>query len=205
MNSRVVLRLARGVIGASLVLACTGQEPPAETAAPGDSLGDSLTTAEQEAFAVDPLRYPEMRGGRLDTVDMLAELADAGWHLQAANYKPDYTALTYAAWYTGPDSAAILAADGQPYLRDELGNVYRGLVIPENPRFQVASGTTAVGVYVFQPGLAPGADSLILFINDSTTPVFRIGPFGVRHAADGGSLSPNEREAGDGVELLTGD
>lgn len=183
-----------------LLCACKGGEPETEAGIPADSLVDTLTTAEQEAFAVDPLRYPEMRGGRLDTVNMIAETEHAAWHAQAMNYKPNYIAMTYAAWYTGPDSVALLAVDGQPHLVDDLGNVYRGVLVPENPRFKVASGTTAVGVYVFQPGVAADADSLTLFVNDSTAPVFRVGPFGVRHDATG-PLSPGRR----GVEIETGD
>lgn len=191
--------------GLSLNLAaCGGDESATEEALSTDTLTDTLTSAEQEAFAVDPLRYPEMQDGRLDTVDMEAETENAAWHVQAVNYKPGYVALTYAAWYTGPDSVALLAVDGQPRLVDDLGNVYRGVVVPDNPRLKVASGTTAVGVYVFQPGVAAGADSLTLYVNDSTAPVFRIGPFGVHHDA-AGSLSPVEPASERGVELQSSD
>jgi hypothetical protein len=190
-----------GLAAAVLLCACGGGENAPEAGTAADSLVDTLTTAEQEAFAVDPLRYPEMRGGRLDTVNMIAETEYAAWHAQAMNYSPDHIAMTYAAWYTGPDSVALLATDGQPHLVDDLGNVYRGVMVPSNPRFKIASGTTAVGVYVFLPGIAADADSLTLFVNDSTAPVFRVGPFGVRHDATG-PLSPGGRR---GIEIQTDD
>ena len=177
------------IIALAALVACEAPEPSPEVDAPGDTLTDTLTTAEQRAYAVDPLRYPEMREGRLDTVDMLGETEDASWHIQAVNYSPRYIAMTYATWYTGAESLVMLAADGQPHLEDDLGNVYPGITIPGNPRFKVESGTTAVGVYVFRPALNPGAASLTLFVNDSTAPVLRIGPFGVRHDAIG-PLSP---------------
>lgn len=160
---------------------------PADEAAPADTtIPDTLTSEEQSGFAVELDRFQEMQGGRLDTVDMIARGDDAAFHVQVLNYTPEYTALTYAAWYTGPDSAVMFAADDQPRLVDDLGNVYRGVVIPDNPRFEVETGTTAVGVYVFRPVLAPQADSLTLIVNDSTRPVLRVGPFGVYHEATPG-------------------
>lgn len=161
-----------------------------------DSLApDTLTSVEQTAFAVDPLRYTEMHDGRLDTVDMIARTDDAAWHAQAMNYTENFIAMTYAAWYTGPDSIALFAADGQPRLEDDLGNVYAGLAIPDNPRIKVGSESTAVGVYLFNPPVAAAAESLTLFINDSTAPVIRLGPFGVRHDS-AGSVQASETEAG---------
>ncbi len=168
-----------------LTAAC-GRGEPASEPVPADSiLTDTLTSAEQQTFAVDLDRYHEMEGGRLDTVDMVARGDDAAFQVQVLNYADDYTALTYAAWYTGADSAVMFAADGQPRLEDEMGNVYRGIVIPGNPRFEVETGTTAVGVYVFRPAVAPEADSLSLYVNDSTPPVLQVGPFGVRHESEG--------------------
>ena len=164
-----------------LGVACDRGVPADETAPADTMLPDTLTAEEQSGFAVELDRFREMQGGRLDTVDMIARGDDAAFHVQILNYGPDYTALTYAAWYTGPDSAVMFAADDQPRLVDDLGNVYRGIVIPDNPRFEVETGTTAVGVYVFRPVLAPQADSLTLFVNDSTPPVLRVGPFGVYH------------------------
>ncbi|MGH7563938.1 MAG: hypothetical protein ACREK5_05900 [Gemmatimonadota bacterium] len=178
---------------AGLALACGGGEPAIEPAPAADSLTDTLTSAEQQSFAVDIDRYHEMEGGRLDTVDMLVRGDDAAFQVQVLNYTNEYTALTYAAWYTGADNAVMFAADGQPRLKDEMGNVYRGIVIASNPRFEVASGTTAVGVYVFRPAVAPEADSLTLYVNDSTPPVLQIGPFGVRHDAGTGVPSGNLR------------
>ncbi|HET6341965.1 MAG TPA: hypothetical protein VFG78_07255 [Gemmatimonadota bacterium] len=167
-----------------LLAAACDRGAPADEAAPADTaLPDTLTAEEQSGFAVELDRFREMQGGRLDTVDMIARGDDAAFHVQILNYGPEYTALTYAAWYTGPDSVVMFAADDQPRLVDDLGNVYRGIVIPDNPRFEVETGTTAVGVYVFRPVLAAQADSLTLFVNDSTPPVLRVGPFGVRHDA----------------------
>ena len=167
---------------------------PADEATPADTvLPDTLTADEQSAFAVELDRFQEMQGGRLDTVDMIARGDDAAVHVQSINYSPEYTALTYAAWYTGPDSTVMLAADDQPRLVDDLGNTYRGIVIPDNPRFEVETGTTAVGVYVFRPVLAPQADSLTLIVNDSTPPVLKVGPFGVHHEATLGDEDPARR------------
>ena len=87
--------------------------------------------------------------------------------------------MTYAAWYTGPDSLVQFAADGQPYLIDDEGNRYEGVVTPDNPRIKVESGSTAVGVLAFAPGLSPLADSLSLHVNESTAPVIRVGPWPV--------------------------
>lgn len=186
--------------------ACGGDGKPATDAdAPVETLGDTLSLIEQQAFSVDLDRYPEMGDGRLDTVDMLGEADGASWHVQAVNYTDRYVAMTYATWYTGPDSVVLLAVDGPPHLEDDRGNVYRGILIPDNPRFKVQSGTTAVGVYVFQPAVNPAADSLTLFVNDSTAPVLRVGPFGVRHDATG-SLSPVDRAAdGRAIEIEAGD
>lgn len=176
-------------LGGAVILAavaCGRGTPDGETAPADTVLPDTLTAVEQSEFAVELDRFREMEGGRLDTVDMITRGDDAAFHVQILNYTPEYTALTYAAWYTGSDSAVMFAADDQPRLVDDLGNVYRGVVIPDNPRFEVESGTTAVGVYVFRPVLAPQADSLSLWINDSTAPVLRVGPFGVHHDATAG-------------------
>lgn len=170
--------------------ACDRGVPADETAPADTAMPDTLTSLEQSGFAVELDRFQEMQGGRLDTVDMIARGDDAAFHVQLLNYTPEYTALTYAAWYTGPDSAVMFAADDQPRLVDDLGNVYRGVVIPDNPRFEVETGTTAVGVYVFRPVLAPQADSLTLIVNDSTPPVLRVGPFGVYH-----EVTPGEEPA----------
>lgn len=166
--------------------ACADADRGADEPAAGDSLPDTLTTREQSRFAVDPLRYPEMRDGRLDTVDMIARGDAAAWHVQAMNYGDPFIAMTYAAWYTGPDSVARFAADGQPQLLDDVGNVYMGQVVPNNPRIEVETGTTAVGVYVFQGPLDTRADSLTLYINDTTPPVLTVGPFGVEHTPERG-------------------
>ena len=177
---------ALGIAGILAGAACGRGTPVGETAPADTVLPDTLTAVEQSEFAVELDRFREMEGGRLDTVDMVSRGDDAAFHVQILNYTPDYTALTYAAWYTGPDSAVMIAADDQPRLVDDLGNDYRGVVIPDNPRVEVESGTTAVGVYVFRPVVAPEADSLTLWINDSTPPVLRVGPFGVHHDATSG-------------------
>lgn len=180
-SRKSLLLAALTVLG--LGFAC-GREGPGDEPDPVDpATTDTLTSDEQQSFAVDLDRFHEMQGGRLDTVDMIARRDDAAFHVQILNYTNDYTALTYAAWYTGPESSVMFAADDQLRLEDELGNVYRGVVIPTNPRVEVESGTTAVGVYVFRPAVAPEADSLTLYVNDSTPPVLRVGPFGVRHEA----------------------
>jgi hypothetical protein len=181
-------------------VACDRGAPGDETAPADTLLPDTLTASEQSGFAVELDRFREMQGGRLDTVDMIARGDDAAFHVQVLNYGSEYTALTYAAWYTGPDSAVMFAADDQPRLVDDLGNVYRGIVIPDNPRFEVETGTTAVGVYVFRPVLAAQADSLTLFVNDSTPPVLKVGPFGVQHDATAPEVDPARRvrmQAGD--------
>ena len=147
---------------------------------------DSLTASELEQFALDPTRFPEMQdGGPLDTVDMTERSAggDAAWHVQVLNYTANHLAMTYAAWYTGPDSLVLFAADGQPYLLDEEGNRYDGVVTPDNPRLKVETDNTAVGVMAFGPGLSATADSLTLFVNDSTLPVIRVGPWAIREGA----------------------
>lgn len=174
----------------ALALGCADADPGADDPAEADTTlpADSLTAEEQSAFAVNPLRYPEMQDGRLDTVDMVARADQAAWHVQAMNYGPQIIAMTYAAWYTGPDPVARFAADGQPQLLDDVGNVYVGQVIPDNPRIEVESGTTAVGVLVFAGPVDQRADSLTLYINDSTPPVLTVGPFGVEHTAGSGGL-----------------
>jgi hypothetical protein len=168
----------------TMTLACSeadsgGDAGTADTLVPVDS----LTASELEQFALDPTRFPEMQdGGPLDTVDMTERSAggDAAWHVQVLNYTANHLAMTYAAWYTGPDSLVMFAADGQPYLLDEEGNRYDGVVTPDNPRLKVESDNTAVGVLAFGPGLAPTADSLTLFVNDSTQPIIRVGPWSIR-------------------------
>jgi hypothetical protein len=166
-----------------LGLAACQRSDPANTTVddPGAELPDTLSAEEQLAFAIDLERYQEMANGRLDTVDMLGRAEDTAWHVQVLNYRTDLIAMTYATWYSGPDSAALMAVDDQPHLEDNLGNVYSGVAIPSNPRFKVDSGTTAAGVYVFTPAVDTRADSLTLFINDSTPPVIRVGPFGIFH------------------------
>ena len=135
-------RIAFGLALCLLVAPACDRGAPADEATPADTESpDSLTTEEQADFAVELDRFQEMQGGRLDTVDMIARGDDAAFHVQILNYTTDYTALTYAAWYTGPDSAVMFAADDQPRLVDDLGNVYRGIVIPDNPRFEVANLT----------------------------------------------------------------
>ncbi len=166
--------------------ACADPEPEPEEPGEVDTAG--LTEEERTSFVVDPLRYTEMQDGRLDTVDMVGRSDDAAWHVQAMNYANQYTAMTYAAWYVGPDSVARFAADGQPRLVDNLGNVYPGQAVPGNPRIVVESGSTAVGVYVFANRVAQNADSLTLYVNDSTPPVIQVGPFGVEHQPEGGGL-----------------
>jgi hypothetical protein len=163
-------------------LACAdgGEEAP-------DSAGqpipyDSITAAEKERFALDPRRFPEMEGtAPLDSIDMTARSAgeDAAWHVQYLNYASGHIAMTYAAWYTGPDSLVQFAADGQPYLVDDEGNRYDGVLTPDNPRIKIETDNTAVGVLTFGPGLSPLADSLTLHVNDSTPPVIRVGPWPV--------------------------
>ena len=163
--------------------ACDREE---EAAAPAPLPLDSLTAEEKATFTVDVTRYPEMQDGRLDTVDMKGEVQTgpehgAGWHVQAVNYATTFTALTYVFFYTGPDSMARFAADHQPRLVDDEGNVYEGMLLPDNPRLEIEANATGMGVYVFEPALAQGADSLTLLINDATAPVLRVGPWGVYH------------------------
>ena len=148
---------------------------------------DSVTAAEMERFALDPTRFPEMEGGgALDTVDQTERSAsgDAAWQVQVLNYSTNHIAMTYAAWYTGPDSLVQFAADRQPYLLDEEGNRYEGVLTPDNPRIKVESDNTAVGVFAFSPGLKQAADSLTLYVNDSTAPVIRVGPWPVPRGAE---------------------
>lgn len=188
--------IVRGLVTACLALAlaaCGGDGGDEAAERPGDGedeVGlDEITSEEEARFAVDPLRFPEMQDGRLDTVDVIGRTDDgeAAWHVQAIAYAEPYTSITYAAWYTGADSTARFAADHQPYLEDEEGNRYTGLAVPSNPRIDVVRETTAVGVYVFTPGLEAGADSLTMFVNDSTAPVIRIGPWSVADAGGGGT------------------
>lgn len=174
-----------------LFSACRGGEDEALEPAPIPL--DSLSAEEEAQFAVDPTRFPEMQEGRLDTVDMQTQVATgpdhvALWHVQAINYTNDFIAITYAFGHDGPDSVAYFAADRQPRLMDNLGNVYEGAVVPENPRLESAQGTMSVGVYVFQPALAARADSLTLYVNDSTSPVIRVGPWGVYHTPERGGV-----------------
>ena len=147
---------------------------------------DSITAAEMERFAVDPQRFPEMQStAPLDSIDMTARSSagDAAWHVQWLNYADNHIAMTYAAWYTGSDSLVQFAADGQPYLVDDEGNRYAGVLTPDNPRIKVETDNTAVGVFAFGPGLSPEADSLTLHVNDSTEPVIQVGPWPVRSDA----------------------
>lgn len=183
--SRFPGRVTALAFGLAVALACGDAETEEEPVAEEVPL-DSLTAAEEAGFAVDPTRFPEMEEGRLDTVDMIGRSDDAAWHVQVMNYHPRYTAMTYAAWYTGPDSIVRFAADHQPYLMDDLGNRIEGAVVLDNPRIRIERGTTAVGVYVFDGSVAGRADSLTLYVNDSTPPVIRVGPFGVEHSTDGG-------------------
>lgn len=165
----------------TVILACSdGAEEATDTADPTPL--DSITAAEMEKFALDPRRFPEMEGtAPLDSVDLTARSAgeDAAWHVQYLNYAEGHVAMTYAAWYTGPDSLVQFAADGQPYLVDNEGNRYDGVLTPDNPRIKVETDNTAVGVLAFGPGLSPLADSLTLHVNDSTAPVIRVGPWPV--------------------------
>ncbi len=182
---------------AGLAIGCKRSQESSQ--APADSLRpDTLSAAEQESFHPNPQRYPEMQEGRLDSVDLIGRASDAAWHVQDVNYAPKYVAMTYAAWYTGPRDAVRFAADGQPYLKDENGHVYEGILVPSNPRVEVASGTTAVGSFVFMPGLEQDADSLTLFVNDSTAPVIRIGPWAVPADAPRGAVP------GTGPNAVTG-
>lgn len=172
-------------------LACG--EPEEEVAEPAPVPLDSLTAEEEAQFAVDPTRFPEMQDGRLDTVDMQAQIplgpdGIALWHVQAINYTTDYIAITYAFGHDAPDSA-FFAADRQPRLVDDLGNVYEGIQVVENPRLGAESATMSVGVFLFMPALAAEADSLTLFVNETTPPVLKVGPWAVEHApSDAGAI-----------------
>ena len=185
MRRATILRPAPIAALLTLALACSnGKEETglAEQPIPYDS----ITAAEMKRFAVDPRRFPEMQGtAPLDSIDMTARSSadDAAWHVQWLNYAENHIAMTYAAWYTGPDSLVQFAADGQPYLLDDEGNRYEGVVTPDNPRIKVETDNTAVGVFAFGPGLSPEADSLTLYVNDSTEPVIRVGPWPVREDA----------------------
>lgn len=161
---------------------------PACSRGPGDAAEgeplplDQLTPEEEASFFLDPTRYPEMQEGRLDTVDMSGQTDDAAWHVQVVNYAPSHIGMTYVFAYVGPEEVAQFAADRQPQLVDDRGNTYDGQLVLDNPRLAIESGSTGVGVYVFQPALIAGADSLTLLINDSTSPVIRIGPWNVERA-----------------------
>lgn len=184
-----MIRRAAFVPLLALLTAAACDDREAEPAA--DVAADSAAAA--NPFWVDPAQYDEMASGRLDTVDMTARAADAAWQVQQMNYGDRWIGMTYAAWYTGPDSLVRFAEDGQPYLMDNLGNVYEGEMVGDNPRIKVETGTTAIGVFVFQPAIAAGADSLTLHVNDSTPPVLRVGPFGVRHDAPPGGVEVGAR------------
>ena len=164
---------------------------------------DSLSQDEIASLAPDPLRYPEMRDGRLDTVDMRSTGGVADWHVQVVNYTTTHIAMTYAFSYDGPESTVMFAADRQPQLVDDQGNVYEGMLVPDNPRLEIETGATGMGVYVFTPALAQGAQSLTLLVNDSTTPVLRVGPWSTYHTPTG-EAPEREPERG-GVNLQTGD
>jgi hypothetical protein len=171
------------VVPLAIALACSGESGDESGLAEKPLPYDSISAAEQEKFALDPLRFPEMQGsGPLDSIDMTERSAsgDAAWNVQFLNYAGNHIAMTYAAWYTGPDSLVLFAADGQPYLLDEEGRRYSGVVTASNPRLKIETDNTAVGVFAFGPGLAPTADSLTLYVNDSTPPVIRVGPWPVR-------------------------
>lgn len=179
---------------ALLAAAACGDREVEPVADPAADSADS--TAATNPFWVDPAQFEEMTRGRLDTVDMTARTADAAWQVQQMSYGESWMGMTYAAWYTGPDSLVRFAEDGQPYLVDDLGNVYEGELVADNPRIKVETGTTAVGVFVFQPAIAAEAESLTLHVNDSTPPVLRVGPFGVHHDAPPGGVEVGAR-AGD--------
>ena len=186
MMGMAIVRPAPIVAFLAFSLACSnGAQEEADLAS--DSIPyDSITSAELERFAVDPRRFPEMQGtAPLDSIDMTARSStgDAAWQVQWLNYAENHIAMTYAAWYTGPDSLVQFAADGQPYLVDDEGNRYNGVLVPDNPRIKVETDNTAVGVFAFGPGLSPDADSLTLHVNDTTEPVIRVGPWPVRPGA----------------------
>ena len=187
MRGRTIIRPAPVLAVLALALACSNGAQE-ETGLAEDSIPyDSITAAEMERFAVDPRRFPEMQGtAPLDSIDMTARSSagDAAWHVQYLNYSSNHIAMTYAAWYTGPDSLVQFAADGQPYLVDDEGNRYDGVLTPDNPRIKVETDNTAVGVFAFGPGLSPAADSLTLYVNDTTAPVIRVGPWPVRSDAE---------------------
>jgi hypothetical protein len=126
-----------------LGLAACQRSDPANTTVddPGAELPDTLSAEEQLAFAIDLERYQEMADGRLDTVDMLGRAEDTAWHVQVLNYRTDLIAMTYATWYSGPDSAALMAVDDQPHLEDNLGNVYSGVAVLRSPAIHVSRST----------------------------------------------------------------
>lgn len=188
---RLLVLVSLAILSLALVsLACNRARN--ESSEPGPVPFDSLTAEERSQLVPDPLRYPEMQEGRLDTVDMQGEVQTgphdgAAWHVHAINYAEGHIAITYTFFYTGPDSVALFAADRQPRLVDDRGNVYEGQLVLDNPRLAIEKGSTGVGVYVFQPALVQVADSLTLLINDSTPPVIRVGPWGVYHTPPGTS------------------
>ncbi|HEY7472913.1 MAG TPA: hypothetical protein VIE68_11260 [Gemmatimonadota bacterium] len=182
MTARSTLPIAAAL---ALALACSGESGETRDPSPADTLVplDSMTAAEQEEFALDPTRFPEMQGrSPLDSINMTARSAtgDAAWNVQVVNYSENHIAMTYAAWYTGPDSLVLFAADEQPFLMDEDGNRYEGVTTPTNPRLKVETDNTALGVFAFGPGLLATSDSLTLYVNDSTQPVIRVGPWAIR-------------------------
>lgn len=182
----MIVRPTRIVAILALSLACSNGAQEETGLAEQPIPYDSITAAEMERFALDPRRFPEMQGeSPLDSIDMTARSSagDAAWHVQYLNYAENHIAMTYAAWYTGPDSLVQFAADGQPYLLDDEGNRYNGVLTPDNPRIKVETDNTAVGVLAFGPGLSPESDSLTLHVNDSTAPVIRVGPWPVREGA----------------------
>ena len=185
MTARTIAPLAAAL---ALALACSGESGESAEAGLAEQPMplDSMTTEEQEEFALDPTRFPEMQGsGPLDSINMTARSpsGDAAWNVQVLNYAENHMAMTYAAWYTGPDSLVLFAADAQPYLMDEEGNRYEGVVTPTNPRLKVERDNTALGIFAFGPGLTATADSLTLYVNDSTAPVIRVGPWPIRPGA----------------------
>lgn len=187
MRGATILRRAPIVALLAVALACSDGAPEETGLAEQPIPYDSITAAEMKKFALDPRRFPEMQGNApLDSIGLIARSAagDAAWHVQFLNYSANHIAMTYAAWYTGPDSLVQFAADGQPYLLDDEGNRYAGVLTPDNPRIKIESDNTAVGVLAFGPGLSPEADSLTLHVNDTTEPVIRVGPWPVRPDAE---------------------
>ena len=81
--------------------------------------------------------------------------------------------------------SAGLGVMGRALLLEEEANRSLELAAGNNPRLKVETDNTAVGVLAFGPGgLSSTADSLSLFVNDSTQPVIRVGPWPVRPDAE---------------------